>query len=70
MGVTPGYQDVLYLDNVKVAKDLSGIHSVYDEKGNGDELTFDLKGYRLPGNAVNSGSIVIRDGKKVMVRNK
>ena len=70
MGVTPGYQDVLYLDNVKVAKDLSGIHSVYDEKGNGDELTFDLKGYRLPANAVNSGSIVIRDGKKVMVRNK
>ncbi len=69
MGMTPGWQDVLYIDNIRILKDGSGIGSLSGENEEGRSMMFDLNGYRLaPGTTVPSGTIVIRDGKKVLTR--
>ena len=67
MGVTPGYQDVIYLDNVRLSVNMAGIGAVI---GDGEEdagMIYDLNGFRLnPANAAQGGAIIIRDGKKVL----
>lgn len=68
MGMTPGFEDVIYLDNIKVSSDVSGIESVTGGNEESDGPVFDINGYRLPGNSVQNGTIVIRNGKKVLVR--
>lgn len=67
MGVTPGYQDVIYLDNVKLSSDLSGIGALTGDDDNFDGNIYDIKGYRLNQmNSARGGTIIIRNGKKVL----
>lgn len=69
MGMTPGYMDALYVDNVKLSK-TSGINAVTDEDNASENVQqFDLNGLRINGmNAVQGNTIVITNGKKVMNR--
>lgn len=68
MGVTPGYQDVIYLDNVRLVSDGSGVNVLDGEEAHEAPAVFDLNGWRIPEGSVRPGSIVVRDGRKVILR--
>lgn len=68
MGMTPGYQDAIYIDNIKVASGSSSVDGVLDEDQRNDSVIYDLNGYRLPGNGVSNGKVVISNGKKSINR--
>ena len=69
MGMTPGWQDVIYVDNIQVRRDASGVGSVSEDTNDSEGVIFDLNGYRLPSGAAGKGTVVVRDGKKVFLRN-
>lgn len=68
MGMTPGWQDVLYVDNFRLNKDYSGVETVTQEGTSENGPIFDINGYRLSGKSMNQGAVIIRDGKKILTR--
>lgn len=68
MGMTPGFQDAIYIDNIKVAAGNSAVDGISDEESLNSTVIYDLNGYRLPENAIKNGKIVIRNGKKAINR--
>lgn len=68
MGMTPGWQDVLYVDNIRVNSEEVGVETIMQDSNSAENPIFDINGYRIPGQNMKSGSIIIRDGKKILKR--
>lgn len=72
MGVTPGYQDVIYVDNFRLSSEYAGVNGIVsDDNEEGNMQMFDINGLRLNSLSGTQGNtIIIRDGKKVLNRTR
>jgi len=72
MGVTPGYQDVIYVDNVRLSSSNAGVDGVVSDGMEGRNIQmFDINGLRLNSlNGTQGNAVIIRDGKKVLNRTR